>query len=799
MEWLTRKTVGALGLWLLMVMIFSLAGVAQAETDVTDKVQVIKGRLGYDRVNKQSYLDISVKNISNDVLLTPIKVVISGLTPTTVSVANADGVIEDGSPYFNFTMATGQFLPGATIASKILFFTNPTTARFSFSTKVVGSIYKITTTMNEDGGTFAISDPTNPIFGTKIVVPEDSIDQGDSVTISISYSDQAPGPIPNEAVLSSKVFSFEKNIPDRFKLPVKITIPYSDINLMPDDVPAVFYWNPTYSKYEPVGIKEIDKTNKTVTFTTVHFTEFIALGIPGLAKSLSSIDSGFRSEKDGFFHPNFGSYMTPQGNCLGMANYSVWYYNSKKQLDGNGLFDKYRQGDPAKWEDDSNERELITRAYLASSQIWGNLWLLTDYALGESDTGLLLITTLIITKSPQTFLLKGINLFNSDNNWGHAVTVYKYDVSKGQFYIYDNNFPNEEVTVHWDPLTGFWGYDKTDAYPTVTLIMYGYEAFSSSSESGEFEELYAGAEAGWPTSKFQQINITSHAIDSNNTINVSSSNNITIAGQVTGGEAAANFLVYNINGVDGLGGQLEAIDSNGNFSFTIPNLPLQDNTIMIMSTNNSKDATRRKPSNYAGFKEFKIKVTEQVFITNMGFESGNFEGWLHETHTWQSSNMTTEKNLIVTNGNDPIFTSLQKVYKGTYAVRVNNQDNNYHISSISKTVLVPIENLPALRFYWAAILQDPSHDPAHQPYVRIDVVDNTTGQTIFSKYHYSNDPSYSGWQSVLYNGGWWRTIPWQTVFIDLNESKGHQVTIKVIAADCGYGAHGGYLYFDGDE
>jgi pimeloyl-ACP methyl ester carboxylesterase len=158
MAGMARKTVRGLGLWLLMALVLALAGAAQAETDVTAKVQVIKGRLGYDRVNKQSYLDVSVKNISSEVLLTPIKVVVSGVTPSTISVANAGGIIEDGNPYLNFTTVTGQFLPGATIASKRLIFANPTAARFSYTANVLAKIPEAVASIDSAGGTVETAD-----------------------------------------------------------------------------------------------------------------------------------------------------------------------------------------------------------------------------------------------------------------------------------------------------------------------------------------------------------------------------------------------------------------------------------------------------------------------------------------------------------------------------------------------------------------------------------------------------------------------------------------------------------------
>ncbi|MDQ5984574.1 MAG: hypothetical protein CSYNP_00269 [Syntrophus sp. SKADARSKE-3] len=288
-----------------------------------------------------------------------------------------------------------------------------------------------------------------------------------------------------------------------------------------------------------------------------------------------------------------------------MANYSVWYFAYKKAIDGTGLYSKYLQGDAWYWEDDATARELISRAHIASSQIWANLWLLADYWLGDDNTGLQLITTMIITKSPQTFIFRGFN-------YGHAVTVYRYKA--GRFYIYDNNFPGEEVTVDWSPspIGGFRNYSKEAAYHTI--IKFGFEAFSSAFSAKTFETLYTGAEGGWTNSKFRTINITSPVLNSDNSATFEDRHDITIAGSVTGGIGTAKYLVYSVNKEYGLGGQLINLGSDGSFSFTIPNrrLFLDRNYIKIMSADDPEDANRRIPHAYAGFKEITIKVWPKI-------------------------------------------------------------------------------------------------------------------------------------------------------------------------------------------
>lgn len=89
-------------IWVLTILaIFYSASVVNAKTDVTSKIEIIKSPLMYDRLTKTSYLDVSIKNISLDVLLTPIKVVVDGVSPSTVKVSNAEGLTADGKPFFS--------------------------------------------------------------------------------------------------------------------------------------------------------------------------------------------------------------------------------------------------------------------------------------------------------------------------------------------------------------------------------------------------------------------------------------------------------------------------------------------------------------------------------------------------------------------------------------------------------------------------------------------------------------------------------------------------------------------------
>lgn len=125
---------------LICLLIILFTNFSRAETDVTEEIELVKSRLMYDRLNKISYLDVGLKNIGQGVLLTPIKVVIDNISPSAVTVANADGTTENGIPYFRYDyplLEKGQLDPEETSPVKRFRFNNPNIQRFSYTTKIM--------------------------------------------------------------------------------------------------------------------------------------------------------------------------------------------------------------------------------------------------------------------------------------------------------------------------------------------------------------------------------------------------------------------------------------------------------------------------------------------------------------------------------------------------------------------------------------------------------------------------------------------------------------------------------------
>jgi hypothetical protein len=201
-----------------------------------------------------------------------------------------------------------------------------------------------------------------------------------------------------------------------------------------------------------------------------------------------------------------------------------------------------------------------------------------------------------------------------------------------------------------------------------------------------------------------------------------------------------------------------------------------------------------------------IATVASADFVNGGFETGDFSGWTknggevyYNTYTYYGD---PGKSAIVTPG--PDFYSngaLPQVPAGygNYAARINNYDPNYHFSTLSQTANW---TTPHIYFAWAAVLEEPgnAHDEIYAPNFRITLYDETASTTLYNKAFNVYNAAATGvtWLNGYYDGyNQWKYSPWQIVDLDTSAVIGHDLTLTVLAADCGWGGHGGYAYVDG--
>jgi hypothetical protein len=674
----------------------------------------------------------------------------------------------------------------------------------------------ISITVPMGGVTSQVSAPGTPLDGLAVLVPS----QGAAVcadtvlTVTREIGQPLPGSLASGVIAVSDPWTLSSTVGYPFRVPMTVTLPYDGSALAAADVAVPFYWDPAYGKWVSVGLKSIDATNSRVTFTTLLPGQYAVLAIPGLGASLTTQTLGFASGTDGWFQPNQGIYDVPGGAGLGMSAYAAWYFGFKKSDNGNaGLYTQMLQGSLTSASDDVNARALISRLGNGTLESWNTLWTQGAYQLTNLQTGLAIVTGLRVTTQPQIFLMGEARPAVGN---AMATLITGYDKAAGKFSVLDPNYPGMPLTITWNSSTGaFTAYDRAAGY-VPTFTQYAMEGQTSIHRLSDFERVFNGANDSWGNPPFAAIAVADVAgagAPVSGLVTVPSSTNVNITGTVANGDVAASHIFWSQNG----GAKTPVPLAAGAFSFTIPALADPYGTrIALETTGNPCDPT----FSFTGYSEFTVKeVGRTPWFPNICFESGTTAPWTLEqgsnssknypaTPTWSAAtgeitnyaiswSTGSLDSALVNVANDPNVPSIPQVYDGSWAFRVNNPATGAHISRVQQVITIPADvNIPKLSFFWAAVMEDPGHTAAQQPFVDIIVEDVTNAnERVYYKHFYANDPSYPGW---IAGSSDWLGINWQQVALtDLTARKGHQLRIRVVAADCTLGGHGGYAYLDG--
>lgn len=217
---------------------------------------------------------------------------------------------------------------------------------------------------------------------------------------------------------------------------------------------------------------------------------------------------------------------------------------------------------------------------------------------------------------------------------------------------------------------------------------------------------------------------------------------------------------------------------------------------------------------------FIYAATSWAIFNNGGFENGNFDGWTTGyglNYGLSGSPPFSEGDIVIIPGGQQLLSVigpnavqdprtnnlLQLPREGRYTAKVNDESDSYHLNYILQSDTItnadrdPSDQKLHVRFRFAAVLEDPGHPPDAQPFFHVYLKDLDTNTTLFDFFAYSGQPGVT-WNVSNYGGSTWQWLDWQNVDIVVPDaSLGHRLEIRALAADCAYGAHGGYVYLDG--
>jgi len=386
-------------------------------------------------------------------------------------------------------------------------------------------------TWSDAGATAIIAQPNLPEAATlgpaggeialeraRLHVPEGALRAPTSIRMART---PLPAPLEPGYRAASPVVRLTKPTEERFAKPVLVTLPVDDAT--PLERTVALYWDTEHDLYRTLTVVRRDEAARTVTFETVHFTDFLVAGPDGKLPPLPNVDTGFRPARDGFFFQN-GDYDS-DGTCLGMSLLSTWYFETHKgQRDAPPLHKLLESFHPVADQADLVGREMAIAAQSAAippGEYWAKPSLVAleeAKKVGPVKSGVALIEALQATKTPQLIVING-------PGGGHAIVAYAYE--DGVISIYDPNYPLQTMHMKFDRQQGFHDWDGTDVGQPMDVAPV---SFSSYAADVDFEKIFdkALADRGTPA-RYRTVTIDSTRFENGNVI---------VSGQETGGLAA---------------------------------------------------------------------------------------------------------------------------------------------------------------------------------------------------------------------------------------------------------------------
>ncbi|HYE80325.1 MAG TPA: hypothetical protein VEI97_20300 [bacterium] len=465
-----------------------------------------------------------------------------------------------------------------------------------------------------------------------------------------------PAPLPAGVQLAGQ--PIEINVTagaGAFEEPVTLTFHPENVTGGPGRLLAVAHYDEDLGEYEATTILGVDPNAGTVTVESRAFSTFVP--IEAVVEFLPDEFTvpNFDPAKHGWSIPNFGSYFSPGGNCLGMAAYATWFYTVRKQ---DQLHNKY-VGQVA--------TILATRAHLAQSQKWAN----SQHQDLQKN-----FNEVLLGQYQRAFLFlfeKPLVQLNFNATSAHATVVYGYDATG--FQIYDVNVPRVGTTLPWDATNGFGSFTGFDSF--------SFLAKPSLGRNQDFASLFLDAENG-----FHNNEVFIESPEDDETVN---DRKVNIRGHVTDNR-------WDRVSVFAGGVRYDGVITGGNFDVEVPLSPGETIVTVVAGTALDKQSSFA-PGSGVDSVNVKNELESSKLLVTLRWAQNLSDVDLYTTEpngetAWYGSTSTTsggKLDIDDTNGYGPEHYSLgSTVQDGLYVVRVHyfadHDSNEDAIQRISGTV-----------------------------------------------------------------------------------------------------------------
>ena len=341
---------------------------------------------------------------------------------------------------------------------------------------------EISQDIGTSGGTLVITNSNSLLNGLTLTVPTRGYSE--TRTYSISSAEISKHQLGEYFNPISPLIQI-KNGGGYSEYPMRVRIPISKAD---DEFVIGFFYNEITGEIEVLPTIDLDESSITV--ETRHFalsnlsqdnlgknSEFGVIGnlvISSIKESILAgqnvISSGFTPGIDDWEFVNYGSYIASGGHCAGQSMTAMWYFYEKRLKGEQGLFhlfDKVNDADKPGllWQD--NPLGYRFASTIQRDFDWDG-WI-NDVNLQSRHPNLTyhtFIAAMLITGEPQFVIIK-----NSATNAGHAMIIYKINLTEGKLYVADPNYPNNRgidgnISVRTIPYTK----DKLGPYPSFQKV-----------------------------------------------------------------------------------------------------------------------------------------------------------------------------------------------------------------------------------------------------------------------------------------------------------------------------------------